>query len=114
AACTTLLRNVTYSVTHQVHLPSWFADFKMIAVPSCPDGHTFSNMLPSTRTRRAFFNSNAFFAATPDVRHDSRFVLRFRRISMSDGTRSLIAGSLPPKMMFSLAASRELFAILNG
>src|SRR5207248_958602 len=60
------------------------------------------------------FNSNAFLAATQDVRHDSRLDLRFRRISMSEGTRSLTAGSPPPKRMFSLAASRKLLTILNG
>src|SRR3954464_8256459 len=85
ASRTMLLLNVTYSVTHQVHRPSWFTDFSTIAVPFWPDVHTRSNVLPSTRTRRAFFSSKAFFAATPDDFHESRLVLRLRRISMSDG-----------------------------
>src|SRR5262249_56148936 len=47
---TTLLRNVTYSVTHHVQRPSWLTDFNRIAVPSCPDAQTCSKVLPSTRT----------------------------------------------------------------
>ena len=65
ASRTMLLLNVTYSVTHQVQRPSWLADFNTMAVPFWPDVQTCSKVLPSTSTRRAFFSSNAFLAATP-------------------------------------------------
>src|SRR5258706_220301 len=92
-----------------------------MANPFCAAGQLYSNTLPSTRTRSAFFSSKRFFTvqAVPayvgsSAFHESGFTKWLCRISMSDGTRSAVEGSAPPKSRFSPAASRWLLRIAYG
>ena len=113
-ACrTTLLTNVTSSTVDHGARPSWLRTVKTIAKPLWAWAQARSKRLPSISTRRAFFSSNRFLTAHAAPANSGSPIFQasglakwLRRISMSDGTRSAMAGSAPPNITFSPAASR--------
>ena len=57
---TRLFENVTSSIVDHGAPPSWLRTVKRIEKPFCACGQLYSNRLPSTSTRRAFFSSKRF------------------------------------------------------
>ncbi len=91
----------------------WSRTVKSTPNPFCAIGQFCSMTLPSMRARLAILSSSRFLTdqAVPLYRGSPAFHARglmklLYRISMSEGIRPLTAGSAPPNMTFSPAASR--------
>src|SRR5438034_11650904 len=103
---TTLFVNCTCCTVHHGQLPPWLRGVNTMAYPAWPPAQLYSNTLPSTMTRWAFLSSKMFFTDHDCVRQASGFASVFPCTVMSDGIRFGTAGSEPPNMTFSPAASR--------